>query len=66
MAAYVVATRNPYVAVTAADGTASFTDVPAGARTVLLWHPQRGRVIKAVTIEAGKVATLTIDQTALQ
>jgi len=52
MHGWLVATPNPYFAVT--DGTGSFklTDVPAGSYTVEVWHEKLGKSSQKVTVKA--------------
>ena len=57
MHATVVATENPYAVVTAADGSFSLTDVPAGTYQVEVWHLELGTQSFQVTVEAGGTTT---------
>jgi plastocyanin len=57
MNATIVATDNPYVAVTGADGSFELADVPAGTYAVEVWHPELGMQTLTVTVEAGETAT---------
>jgi len=58
MLGYVYVTKNPYSVVTAADGSFTLSDVPAGTYKVKVWHEKLGEVTKDVTVAAGSAATL--------
>ncbi len=58
MLGYVYVGKNPYIAVTAADGSFSISDVPPGSYKVTIWHEKLGKVSKDVTVTAGAAATL--------
>lgn len=58
MHATIVAVENPYAVITAADGSFTLTDVPAGSYTVEIWHPELGTQTMQVTVEAGATATV--------
>jgi plastocyanin len=52
MSGWVVATANPYLAVTDNSGNFKLTDVPAGAYTVEVWHEKLGKSTQKVTVKA--------------
>lgn len=54
MLAYVYVSDNPYIAVTAADGSFSISDVPPGSYTLHIWHEVLGEISTEITIEAGQ------------
>lgn len=58
MLGYVYVADNPYVTVTAADGSFSLSDVPPGTYKVKIWHEKLGEVTQDVTVAAGATATL--------
>lgn len=56
MIAYIYVTDTPFAARTGADGAASVPDTPAGAATLLVWHPDlkaRGPISRPLTVSAG-------------
>ncbi len=58
MLGYVYVGTNPYVTISAEDGSFTLTDVPAGSYKVTIWHEKLGKVSKDVTVTAGAAATL--------
>ncbi len=58
MLGYVYVTKNPYSVVTAADGSFTIGDIPAGTYKVKIWHEKLGEVTKDVTVAAGAAAAL--------
>ncbi len=60
MQAYVYVAKNPYAFVTGADGSFTFTDVPAGEHKVVVWHEVLGGVDGKVTVVAGAEAKLEL------
>jgi plastocyanin len=56
MKAYVVINKNPFFAVTDADGKFEIKDVPAGSYTVEAWHEKLGTQTAEVKVEEGKPA----------
>src|SRR5205085_12221206 len=60
MNAYIGVVSNPFYAVT--DGMGSFTiaNVPAGKRTVSVWHERYGMLTGSVDVKAGQKATLEL------
>lgn len=54
MLGYVYVSDNPYITVTAADGSFSITDVPPGTYTLHIWHESLGEVTTEVTVGAGE------------
>jgi len=57
MHATIVAVDNPYAVVTAADGSFTLTDVPAGTYQVEVWHLELGTQTFQVIVEAGGTTT---------
>ncbi len=58
MLGYVYVSKNPYSVVTAADGSFTLSDVPAGSYKVKVWHEKLGESVQDVTVAAGSAATL--------
>ncbi len=58
MAAWVVASDNPYFALTDARGHFELTDVPAGVYEVEIWQEKLGAVTRKVEVKAGAGTTL--------
>jgi len=52
MHGWLVATENPYFAVTDGSGSFKLTDVPAGSYTVEVWHEKLGKSTTKVTVKA--------------
>jgi len=52
MSGWLVATPNPYFAVTDNSGSFKLTDVPAGSYTVEVWHEKLGKSTQKVTVKA--------------
>jgi len=52
MSGWIVATANPYFAVTDNSGNFKLTDVPAGSYTVEVWHEKLGKSTQKVTVKA--------------
>jgi plastocyanin len=52
MSGWLVATENPYFAVTDDSGSFKLTDVPAGTYTVEVWHETLGKSTQKVTVKA--------------
>ena len=64
--AWVVATENPFVALTESSGNVLLRDVPAGTHAITAWLPPRSgqpaRVARGqVTVSAGALAEVTLD-----
>jgi hypothetical protein len=57
MAAWVVVTEGP-AAVSAADGSFTFRDVPPGSYTAVAWHERLGDLVAEVTVPPRGAATL--------
>lgn len=56
MIAFIFVSDTPYAAKTGADGVAVVQDAPAGASTLLVWHPDlkaRAPVPRPITVAAG-------------
>lgn len=58
MTTYVGVTTHPYVAVSAADGAFTIPRVPAGRRTIQVWHEQYGTLTRTVDVKPGATATV--------
>lgn len=56
MQGWLVATANPYYAVTDGSGNFKLTDVPAGTYTVEVWHETLGKSTQKVTVKAKEEA----------
>jgi len=52
MHGWLVATENPYVAVTDGSGNFKIENVPAGSYTVEVWHEKLGKTSQKVTVKA--------------
>ncbi len=52
MEGWLVATANPYFALTDNSGSFKLTDVPAGTYTVEVWHQKLGKTTQKVTVKA--------------
>ena len=61
MRGHIYVTDSPWSAKTAADGTASFSDVPDGAASIRVWHPDQllDQAAQAVTVGAKPVTATT-------
>ena len=59
MTSWVGVVDHPYFAVTGADGSFVINNVPAGKRTITVWHEQFGKLTKAVDVKEG--ATTAVD-----
>ncbi len=66
MKAFIIATNHPHVGVTAANGTVSLDGVPAGKRTLALWHEKLGSATAEVTVIANQTADVTLDSAAFR
>ena len=53
MTAWVGVVDHPYFAVSGADGSFVISNVPAGKRTITVWHEQFGKLTKAVDVKEG-------------
>jgi hypothetical protein len=60
MQGYVVVSDNPYAAVSAADGGFAIADVPAGARTLEVWHELYGVKRVEITVAEGDEASVEL------
>lgn len=58
MRAYVYAARNPYVAVTDANGKFEIADILPGKYEVMVWHEGFGEVVKTVEVKPGQATTM--------
>jgi plastocyanin len=63
MVAYVGIVNHPYFAVSAADGTFTIGNVPAGKYTIRAWHETFGASTQTVEVKAGGTATATFTYT---
>jgi plastocyanin len=61
MQGWLVATPNPYFAVTDKSGNFKLTDVPAGTYTVEVWHEKLGKSTQKVTVKAKDDAKATFE-----
>ena len=61
MQGWLVATENPYFAVTDNSGSFKLTDVPAGSYTVEVWHEKLGKSTQKVTVKAKEDAKVTFE-----
>jgi plastocyanin len=57
MEGYVVVLQNPFFAVTGKEGHYQIDNVPPGNYTLAVWHSKAKTPPKALTVEAGKLAT---------
>ncbi|MGD9366248.1 MAG: carboxypeptidase regulatory-like domain-containing protein [Desulfobacteraceae bacterium] len=58
MRAYVYAAKNPYVAVTDANGKFEIADILPGKYEVMVWHEGFGEVVKTVEVKPGQATTM--------
>lgn len=58
MSGYVGIVDNPYYAVSAADGSFTVTNVPAGMQTLNVWHEVFGMQTQTIDVQAGKTTTV--------
>jgi len=61
MHGWLVATANPYFAVTDGSGSFKLTDVPAGSYTLEVWHEKLGKSTQKVTVKAKEEAKVTFE-----
>jgi hypothetical protein len=65
MSAFVYVTDTPYAAKTDASGNATIANVPSGAASAQIWHPQAvgadQRVEQSLTVSAQSPTTLTAE-----
>lgn len=61
MQGWLVATENPYFAVTDNSGAFKLTDVPAGTYTVQVWHEKLGKSTQKVTVKAKEDAKVNFE-----
>ena len=61
MEGWLVATPNPYFAVTDNSGSFKLTDVPAGSYTVQVWHEKLGTSTQKVTVKAKEDAKVNFE-----
>ncbi len=58
MRAYVYAARNPYVALSDANGKFEITDILPGKYEVMIWHEGFGEVAQTVEVKPGQATTM--------
>jgi len=58
MTAYIGIVNHPYFAVSGMDGSFEIDKVPAGMRTIQIWHERYGMLTKTVDIKAGAITTV--------
>jgi plastocyanin len=61
MHGWLVATENPYFAMTDNSGSFKLTDVPAGNYTVEVWHEKLGKSTQKVTVKAKEEAKVNFE-----
>ena len=61
MHGWLVATANPYFAVTDGSGSFKLTDVPAGSYTVEVWHEKLGKSTQKVAVKAKEDAKVSFE-----
>ena len=61
MHGWLVATENPYFAVTDESGSFKLTDVPAGTYNVEVWHEKLGKTSQKVTVKAKEDAKVNFE-----
>jgi plastocyanin len=61
MHGWLVATENPYFAVTDKSGSFKLTDVPAGSYSVEVWHEKLGKSTQKVTVKAKEEAKVNFE-----
>jgi plastocyanin len=61
MHGWLVATENPYFAMTDDSGNFKLTDVPAGTYTVQVWHEKLGKTTQKVTVKAKEDAKASFE-----
>lgn len=61
MHGWLVATENPYFAVTDNSGSFKLTDVPPGSYTVQVWHEKLGKSTQKVTVKAKEEAKVNFE-----
>jgi hypothetical protein len=59
MSAFVVVMDNPYLAVTARDGSFTIDNVPPGNYKLKTWHEKLKSVTQDVTVEGGKTTEVS-------
>ena len=64
MHGWLVATPNPYFAVTDKSGSFKLTDVPPGSYTVEVWHEKLGKATQKVTVKAKEDAKVNFEMAA--
>jgi plastocyanin len=58
MTSWVGIVDHPYFAVTGADGTFTIANVPAGKRTISVWHEKLGMLTKSMDVKPGASTTV--------
>ncbi len=60
MMGYVGVVDHPYFAMTGDDGSFTIERVPAGRRTVHVWHEAFGDMVRTVVVKAGETVTVDV------
>jgi plastocyanin len=58
MTAWIGIVNHPYFAVSGADGSFTIANVPAGKRTISVWHEKLGTLTKTVDVKPGTATTV--------
>lgn len=60
MSGYIMLFDHPYSAVTAADGSFTIPNVPAGTYTMKVWHEKLGELTQEVVVTAGESTAVSL------